>query len=264
MRGPTTSATSVAISAACSTTPTTSAAWASARCGSRRSSTTRMKPSPAESPQLEAAPSTDRGKTGYHGYWGVKFYRLDEHLPSKGLDLHGPCLCRARRRTCKVVLDIVGNHGSPAPSMPKRAAVCSARCSIERRHAARRPPEPAAGASSIRSTSRCTRFYNTSGWRRARRALAELGDFNENNPGGDGLPRRRVPAVDRAGRRRVPHRHHRLVAASVFWHEFVDAHARANSRACSCSAKRSTTTRGRSPNTPGAAERERQRARFLR
>ena len=27
---------------------------------------------------------TDRGKTGYHGYWGVNFYKLDEHLPSDG------------------------------------------------------------------------------------------------------------------------------------------------------------------------------------
>ena len=27
---------------------------------------------------------TDRGKTGYHGYWGVNFYKLDEHLPSRG------------------------------------------------------------------------------------------------------------------------------------------------------------------------------------
>ncbi|MBW8375637.1 alpha-amylase family glycosyl hydrolase [Stenotrophomonas sp.] len=60
---------------------------------------------------------TDRGKTGYHGYWGVNFYTLDEHLPSKGLDfaaftrgLHAADL--------KVVLDIVGNHGSPAWTMP--------------------------------------------------------------------------------------------------------------------------------------------------
>ena len=28
---------------------------------------------------------TDGGKTGYHGYWGVNFYQLDEHLPSPGL-----------------------------------------------------------------------------------------------------------------------------------------------------------------------------------
>ena len=32
---------------------------------------------------------TDRGKTGYHGYWGVNFHRLDEHLPSAGLDFAG-------------------------------------------------------------------------------------------------------------------------------------------------------------------------------
>ena len=32
---------------------------------------------------------TDRGKTGYHGYWGVNFYELDEHLPSPGLDFAG-------------------------------------------------------------------------------------------------------------------------------------------------------------------------------
>ena len=28
---------------------------------------------------------TDRGKAGYHGYWGTNFYRVDEHLPSPGL-----------------------------------------------------------------------------------------------------------------------------------------------------------------------------------
>ena len=30
--------------------------------------------------------NTDRGKTGYHGYWAINFHRLDEHLPSPGLD----------------------------------------------------------------------------------------------------------------------------------------------------------------------------------
>ncbi|HEY8586338.1 MAG TPA: alpha-amylase family glycosyl hydrolase [Rhodanobacter sp.] len=62
---------------------------------------------------------TDRGKTGFHGYWGVNFYKLDEHLPSKNLDfaqftrgMHAAGL--------KVVQDIVANHGSPAFSMPQR------------------------------------------------------------------------------------------------------------------------------------------------
>jgi len=61
---------------------------------------------------------TDQGKTGYHGYWGVNFYRLDEHLPSKGLDFAG--FTRAMKgQQLDVVLDIVANHGSPAYSMPK-------------------------------------------------------------------------------------------------------------------------------------------------
>ena len=59
---------------------------------------------------------TDRGKTGYHGYWGVNFFEVDEHLPSEGLGfrelaqaLHG--------KDMKLVLDIVGNHGSPGWTM---------------------------------------------------------------------------------------------------------------------------------------------------
>src|SRR5690606_32673868 len=32
---------------------------------------------------------SDRGKTGYHGYWGVNFFELDEHLPSADLDFAG-------------------------------------------------------------------------------------------------------------------------------------------------------------------------------
>lgn len=60
----------------------------------------------------------DRGKTGYHGYWGVDFYRLDEHLPSRDLDFPG--LTRGlKRHGLKTVLDIVANHGSPSFTMPK-------------------------------------------------------------------------------------------------------------------------------------------------
>lgn len=60
----------------------------------------------------------DRGKTGYHGYWGVDFYRLDEHLPSPGLDFAG--LTRGlKRHGLKTVLDIVANHGSPSFTMPR-------------------------------------------------------------------------------------------------------------------------------------------------
>ena len=60
----------------------------------------------------------DQGKTGYHGYWATNFYKLDEHLPSAGLDFAG--FTRAMKAAqLDVVLDIVGNHGSPAYSMPK-------------------------------------------------------------------------------------------------------------------------------------------------
>ncbi|WEN14664.1 alpha-amylase family glycosyl hydrolase [Rhodanobacter sp. AS-Z3] len=61
---------------------------------------------------------TDRGKTGFHGYWGVNFYKVDEHLPSKGLDF-AQFTTAMRAQGLKTVLDIVANHGSPAFSMPK-------------------------------------------------------------------------------------------------------------------------------------------------
>ncbi|WP_207949542.1 alpha-amylase family glycosyl hydrolase [Luteimonas aestuarii] len=61
---------------------------------------------------------SDRGKTGYHGYWGVNFFETDEHLPSPGMqfsDLAGAM----HGRGMKLVLDIVGNHGSPAWTMTR-------------------------------------------------------------------------------------------------------------------------------------------------
>lgn len=59
----------------------------------------------------------DGGKTGYHGYWGVNFYQVDEHLPSTNLSFKQ---LTSKLRTdfkVKTVLDIVANHGSPAFSM---------------------------------------------------------------------------------------------------------------------------------------------------
>ncbi|MFA6229995.1 MAG: alpha-amylase family glycosyl hydrolase [Rhodanobacter sp.] len=62
---------------------------------------------------------TDRGKTGYHGYWGVNFYKLDPHLPSKHLD-YRQFTAGMHAAGLKVVQDIVLNHGSPAFTMPVR------------------------------------------------------------------------------------------------------------------------------------------------
>ena len=63
--------------------------------------------------------SNDYGKTGYHGYWGVNFFELDEHLPSD--DLNYADLTRQLREGhgLKTVLDVVCNHGSPSFSMPE-------------------------------------------------------------------------------------------------------------------------------------------------
>ena len=59
----------------------------------------------------------DHGKTGYHGYWGVNFFREDEHLVSPGLDF-AAFAQRMDAAGLDVVLDAVCNHGSPAFSMP--------------------------------------------------------------------------------------------------------------------------------------------------
>jgi glycosidase len=114
---------------------------------------------------------TDRGKTGYHGYWGINFYKLDEHLPSKDLDfagltkgLHGAGL--------KVVLDIVGNHGSPAWTMPTRQPQFGQIFDKDGKLIADHqnlPPQ-----NWIRSTTRCTRSTTTSDRSTARTARSSM------------------------------------------------------------------------------------------
>jgi len=128
---------------------------------------------------------TDRGKTGYHGYWGVNFYTLDEHLPSKGLDfaaftrgLHAADL--------KVVLDIVGNHGSPAWTMPVAQPQFGQIFDKDGRLIADHqnlPPQQLDPAHNPLHT-----FYNNIGPVDGKNGsifdgnLAELSDFNEHNP----------------------------------------------------------------------------------
>ena len=61
--------------------------------------------------------SNDRGKTGYHGYWGVNFFELDEHLPSPDLGYESLTQRLQSEHGIKTILDVVCNHGSPAFSM---------------------------------------------------------------------------------------------------------------------------------------------------
>lgn len=116
---------------------------------------------------------TDRGKTGYHGYWGINFYRLDEHLPSPGLDFAG--FTRAMKgQQLDVVLDIVANHGSPAYTMPTPQAQYGKLWDRDGRlvadHRNLRPEDLDPAGNPLHA------FYNTGG------GLAQLSDFNQDNP----------------------------------------------------------------------------------
>lgn len=116
---------------------------------------------------------TDRGKTGYHGYWGVNFYKLDEHLPSKGLDFAG--FTRAMKgQQLDVVLDIVANHGSPAYSMPKAQPKFGQIFDKDGRKLADHQNLDPSQLDPKHNPMHA--FYNTGG------GLAELSDLAEDNP----------------------------------------------------------------------------------
>jgi cyclomaltodextrin glucanotransferase len=116
---------------------------------------------------------TDRGKTGYHGYWGVNFYRLDEHLPSPGLDFAG-LTTGLQQHGLKTVLDIVANHGSPAYTMPvdqpKFGELYDADGHLLADHQNLHPTKLDPPREPLH------RFYNP------KPGLAQLSDINENNP----------------------------------------------------------------------------------
>ncbi|WP_374610129.1 alpha-amylase family glycosyl hydrolase [Thermomonas sp.] len=115
---------------------------------------------------------TDGGKTGYHGYWGVNFYQLDEHLPSPGLDFRG-LTETLRAHGLKTVLDIVANHGSPAYTMPvdqpKFGELYDANGTLVADHM-NLPPEK------LDPNNPLNAFYNR------KVGIAQLSDLNENDP----------------------------------------------------------------------------------
>lgn len=116
---------------------------------------------------------TDRGKAGYHGYWGTDFHRLDEHLPSADLDFAD--LTRAlRAQGLKTVLDIVANHSSPAFTMPVRqpgfGQVFDADGALVADHENLSPEKLDPAGNPLH------RFYNS------KPDLAQLGDLDADNP----------------------------------------------------------------------------------
>jgi len=116
---------------------------------------------------------TDRGKTGFHGYWGVNFYKLDEHLPSANLDFAG--LTKGlKQHGLKTVLDIVCNHGSPSYTMPadqpKFGEIQDKDGKLLADHQNLAPDRLDPAHNPLHA------FYNT------HPGLAQLSDINENNP----------------------------------------------------------------------------------
>ncbi len=118
-------------------------------------------------------PGGDKGKTGYHGYWGVNFFKVDEHLESEGLTF--AAFTRALRDgyDLKYVLDIVCNHGSPAWTMPadqpKYGELYDAGGKLVADHQNRHP-------SNLDDANPLHAYFNREP------GLGELADFDENNP----------------------------------------------------------------------------------
>jgi len=116
---------------------------------------------------------SDRGKAGYHGYWGMNFFTLDEHLPSPELGFRE--LDQAlEAHDLKLVLDIVGNHSSPGWTMPEKqpgfGQVFSAGGELLADHDNRPPGELDPQVNPLHA------WYNTEP------GLAQLADFDTDNP----------------------------------------------------------------------------------
>lgn len=117
--------------------------------------------------------SNDYGKTGYHGYWGVDFFALDEHLPSDDLDYADLTQRLREQHGISTVLDIVCNHGSPSFSMaqdqPKYGEIYDADGELVADHGNLHPSE-------LDAANPLHAFY------RNEPDLAELSDMDFDNP----------------------------------------------------------------------------------
>ena len=105
-----------------------------------------------------------------------------------------------RAHGLKTVLDIVANHGSPAFSMPKAQPMFGQIYDQHGKLIADEQNLPPYELDPVRNPLH--RFYH------AYDDLVQLSNIRRPEPGRAGLLRRRVRAVGRPGRRRVPHRHH--------------------------------------------------------
>jgi glycosidase len=116
---------------------------------------------------------SDGGKTGYHGYWGVNFYRVDEHYESIGFSFAEFTSKMLNDHGLKVVLDIVCNHGSPSYTMPDDQPMFG---EIYDQSDILVADHQNLNPGSLDYSNPLHSFYNMGG------GLAELSDLNENNP----------------------------------------------------------------------------------
>ena len=120
----------------------------------------------------------DGGKTGYHGYWGSNFFKVDEHLPSEDLTFADLTEKLREEHNLKTVLDIVLNHGSPAFTMPKQqpkfGQVFDEDDELIADHQNLSPEQ-------LDKSNPLHAFFNT------KKDIMQLSDFDENSPAMDYL-----------------------------------------------------------------------------
>ena len=127
----------------------------------------------------------DGGKAGYHGYWGVNFYKVDEHLESPGMSFREFAAKVQSEHGLKIVLDIVCNHGSPAWSMPVDQPKFGELYDENGRLIADHQNKESSQLDPVHEPLH--RFYNNRGsnppgvWDETKN-LVRLSDLNENNP----------------------------------------------------------------------------------
>lgn len=124
--------------------------------------------------QFGSGVGTDGGKTGYHGYWGINFYQVDEHLESPGVSFGEFTQKMGDAHDLKIVLDIVANHGSPSWGMtpvdqPKFGEIRSENSGLLADHQNLEPNQ-------LDLNNPLHQWFNKQG------NLAQLSDLNENDP----------------------------------------------------------------------------------
>lgn len=118
-------------------------------------------------------PGGDLGKTGYHGYWGVNFFEVDEHLESPDLLFADLTQALREQHGLKYVLDVVCNHGSPAYTMPVEQPMFGELYDSNGTLVADHQNLP---AEQLDPDNPLHAFYNR------KTDLGELSDLDENNP----------------------------------------------------------------------------------